>query len=151
MLGPASRPTDHAGLAVLSFAECLDLIAGQPVGRIAFARDGDIDVLPVNHCVVDQKVAFRTAGGAKFTAAFWGSVVAFEVDSYDAAGGAGGACWSRDARSGSPTRRCWPGSSEPAFGPGPRPRREPSGSSSVPTRSRDDDCEAAGGTAARRR
>ena len=84
MLGPASRPTDHAGLAVLSFAECLDLIAGQPVGRIAFARDGDIDVLPVNHCVVDQKVAFRTAGGAKFTAAFWGSVVAFEVDSYDA-------------------------------------------------------------------
>ena len=84
MSGPGAGPTDHAGLAVLSLAECLELAASQPVGRVAFARDGDIDVLPVNHCVVDRAVAFRTAGGAKFTAAFWGSVVAFEVDSYDA-------------------------------------------------------------------
>jgi uncharacterized protein len=82
--GSAVRPTDHAGLAVLSFAECLELVASEPVGRVAFARDGDIEVLPVNHCVVDQTVAFRTAGGSKFTAAYWGSVVAFEVDSYDA-------------------------------------------------------------------
>jgi nitroimidazol reductase NimA-like FMN-containing flavoprotein (pyridoxamine 5'-phosphate oxidase superfamily) len=83
MLGPAARPADHAGLAVLSLAECLELIASQPVGRMAFARDGDMEVLPVNHCMVGQTVALRTAG-AKFTAAFWGSLVAFEVDSHDA-------------------------------------------------------------------
>jgi hypothetical protein len=35
-------PTDHAGLAVLSFAECLQLAGSQPVGRVAFLRDGDI-------------------------------------------------------------------------------------------------------------
>lgn len=79
-----AKPTDHAGLEVLSVAECLQLAAGQLVGRIAFVRDGRIDVLPVNHCVVDRNVAFRTAGGAKFTAAFWGSDVTFEVDSYAA-------------------------------------------------------------------
>lgn len=84
MTGHGARLTDHAGLEVLSSAECLDLAAGRPVGRIAFVRDGGVDVFPVNHCVVDRSVAFRTAGGAKFTAAFRGSVVAFEVDSYAA-------------------------------------------------------------------
>ena len=49
MTGSAVWPTDHAGLAVLSVAECLELVAGGPVGRVAFARDGDIEVLPVNH------------------------------------------------------------------------------------------------------
>jgi hypothetical protein len=29
-------PTDHAGLAVLSFAKCLQLAGSQPVGRVAF-------------------------------------------------------------------------------------------------------------------
>jgi nitroimidazol reductase NimA-like FMN-containing flavoprotein (pyridoxamine 5'-phosphate oxidase superfamily) len=76
--------TDHAGLAVLSFAECLQLAGSQPVGRIAFARDGDIEIFPVNHCMVDQTVAFRTTAGSKLTAAFYGNVVAFEVDAYDA-------------------------------------------------------------------
>jgi uncharacterized protein len=84
MIRPAARPTDHAGLVVLSFAECLELVASQPVGRVAFVVDGDLEVFPVNHCVVDRTVAFRTAGGSKFTAAFRGSAMAFEVDSYDA-------------------------------------------------------------------
>ncbi len=82
--GRGTWPTDHAGLEVLSPAECLDLAASRPIGRIALVRDGCIDVFPINYCVVDRTVAFRTAGGAKFTAAFRGSVVAFEVDSYAA-------------------------------------------------------------------
>jgi nitroimidazol reductase NimA-like FMN-containing flavoprotein (pyridoxamine 5'-phosphate oxidase superfamily) len=53
------------------------------VGRLAFVRDGDIEVLPVNHCVVDRTIAFRAAGGSKLTAAYYGDVVAFQVDSYD--------------------------------------------------------------------
>jgi nitroimidazol reductase NimA-like FMN-containing flavoprotein (pyridoxamine 5'-phosphate oxidase superfamily) len=76
--------TDHAGLTVLSFAKCLQLAGSQPVGRVAFVRDGDIEIFPVNHCVVGQIVAFRTAAGSKLTAAFYGNVVAFEVDAYNA-------------------------------------------------------------------
>jgi nitroimidazol reductase NimA-like FMN-containing flavoprotein (pyridoxamine 5'-phosphate oxidase superfamily) len=76
--------TDHAGLAVLSFATCLQLAGSQPVGRVAFLRDGEIEIFPVNHCLVGQTVAFRTAAGSKLTAAFCGGVVAFEVDAYDA-------------------------------------------------------------------
>ena len=78
-----AQPTDHAGLAVLRFEECLDLLRSCAVGRIAFTRNGDIEVLPVNHCVVDRTIAFRTASGSKLAAAYDGSVVAFEVDSYD--------------------------------------------------------------------
>ena len=78
------RSTDHAGLVVLSPAECFELAASQPVGRIGFADDGKIEILPVNHLIVGRLVAFRTAGGSKLAAAFERAAVSFEVDSYDA-------------------------------------------------------------------
>jgi len=77
-------PRDHAGLEVLGYDECLRLAGSEPVGRIAFAQSGDIHVFPINHCVLDGLVAFRTADGAKLGAAMEGSVVAFEADHYDA-------------------------------------------------------------------
>ena len=77
-------PRDHAGLEVLGYEECLRLAGSQPVGRIAFADGGDIHIFPVNHRVLDGLVAFRTADGTKLGSAAEGSVVAFEVDRYDA-------------------------------------------------------------------
>jgi len=77
-------PRDHAGLEVLGYDECLRLAGSEPVGRIAFAQGGDIHVFPINHCLLDGLVAFRTAEGAKLGAAMEGSVVAFEADNYDA-------------------------------------------------------------------
>jgi nitroimidazol reductase NimA-like FMN-containing flavoprotein (pyridoxamine 5'-phosphate oxidase superfamily) len=77
-------PRDHAGLEVLGYDECLRLAGSQPVGRIAFADGGDIHIFPVNHRVLDGLVAFRTADGTKLGSAAEGSVVAFEVDWYDA-------------------------------------------------------------------
>jgi uncharacterized protein len=82
---PDDRPRDHAGLAVLGYDECLRLAGSEPVGRIAFADSGDIHIFPVNHCVLGGLVGFRTADGTKLGAALDGSVVAFEVDRYDAA------------------------------------------------------------------
>jgi len=78
------RPRDHGGLEVLSYAECLRLAGSQPVGRVAFAQAGGIEVFPVNHRMVDGKVVFRTADGSKLGAAIQNAVVAFEVDAYDA-------------------------------------------------------------------
>jgi len=77
-----NRPLDHAGLAVLSLAECLRLVESQPVGRVAFAQAGEIEIFPVNHCVIDDTIVFRTGEGSKLEAAANAAVVAFEVDAY---------------------------------------------------------------------
>lgn len=82
-------PTDHAGLEIVPFGMCLKLLATVPVGRIGFFSDGEIVVLPVNHVVDGQDVVFRTAAGAKLSAAEIQELVAFEADE-----------WDRDTRSG---------------------------------------------------
>ncbi|MGZ6859671.1 MAG: pyridoxamine 5'-phosphate oxidase family protein [Blastococcus sp.] len=80
----SSLPVDHAGLAVLPFDECIRLIGATPVGRVAFAMAGEIEIMPVNHTLDATTIVFRTAAGSKLTAATQASVVAFEVDGWDA-------------------------------------------------------------------
>lgn len=77
-------PTDHTGLRVLSFDECLRRLAECPVGRVAFIHDGEIAVLPVNHTLQGLNVYFRTQGGSKIEAAVNSEHVSFEVDDYTA-------------------------------------------------------------------
>jgi uncharacterized protein len=76
-------PTDHAGLEILPFDVCLQLLAAVPVGRVSFLADGEIVVLPVNHVVDGQEPVFRTARGSKLSAAEGQDLVAFEADGYD--------------------------------------------------------------------
>ena len=80
----AVYPTDHAGLAILSLQECMRLLESVPIGRIGFQADGEVVVLPVNHVVDGQCVAFRTAVGSKLSAADGQTPVVFEADHYDA-------------------------------------------------------------------
>jgi uncharacterized protein len=80
----ARYPTDHAGLAILPLDESWHLLASVPVGRIGFQADGEVVVLPVNHIVDGQTVAFRTAIGSKLSAADGETRVVFEADDYDA-------------------------------------------------------------------
>ena len=79
----AEYPTDHAGLEILPFDRCLELLAAVPVGRVSFLADGEIVVLPVNHVVDGQDPVFCTARGSKLSAAEGQNLVAFEADSYD--------------------------------------------------------------------
>ena len=81
--------TDHAGLEVLPFEECLRLLASVPVGRVGFVADGEIVVLPVNHVVDGHNVIFRTAYGSKLSAAGEQDLAAFEADHYDEQTGSG--------------------------------------------------------------
>lgn len=76
-------PTDHAGLEIVPFDECLRLLASVPVGRIGFVADGEVVVLPVNHLVDGQDVIFRTAYGSKLSAASGQNRAAFEADYYN--------------------------------------------------------------------
>ena len=76
-------PTDHAGLEILPFDRCLQLLATVPVGRVSFFADGEIVVLPVNHVVDSQCPVFYTTYGSKLSAAEDQNLVAFEADEYD--------------------------------------------------------------------
>jgi nitroimidazol reductase NimA-like FMN-containing flavoprotein (pyridoxamine 5'-phosphate oxidase superfamily) len=74
---------DHTGMTVMPFATCLSRLRATPVGRVAFAQNGDIEVLPVNYQMLDTAVVFRTAEGSKLGAALQGKAVAFEIDEFD--------------------------------------------------------------------
>lgn len=87
-----SQPTpnlDRHGLEVLGADECLELLASQPVGRLAFLHEGGPMILPVNFVPSHGGVAFRTADGSKLDVAIMGRPVAFEVDGFDAEGRTG--------------------------------------------------------------
>ncbi len=79
----AGYPTDHAGLEILPFDMCLQLLATVPVGRVSFFSDGEIVVLPVNHVVDGQAPVFRTGRGSKLSSAEGQNLVAFEADGYE--------------------------------------------------------------------
>ena len=76
------RPVDHAGVEILSHAECLRLLFGQQIGRVGFVEDGELTILPVRYLLHDGQVVFRSAVGAKLDAAVRQAAVAFEVDSW---------------------------------------------------------------------
>ena len=76
-------PVDHAGLEVLTFDRCLQLLRTVPVGRVSFFADGEIVVLPVNYVMDGQDPVFMTARGSKLSTAEGQAIVAFEADAYD--------------------------------------------------------------------
>jgi nitroimidazol reductase NimA-like FMN-containing flavoprotein (pyridoxamine 5'-phosphate oxidase superfamily) len=69
----------------LSPRECLDLLKGSHLGRLAFIdRVGVLPIIvPVNYVVHAGSVVFRTGAGTKLAAAVRGEPVAFEVDGLD--------------------------------------------------------------------
>lgn len=78
-------PLDRNGLEVLGPAECLELLASRPVGRLAFVHDGGPMILPITYVMTHGGIAFRTTAGSKFDVAIMGRPVAFEVDGLDVA------------------------------------------------------------------
>ncbi len=74
---------DRTEMEVLGQAACYDLLRGETVGRIAFWDRPEITIMPVNYVVDEDRILFRTAGGAKLSAAIGGSEAALEVDGLD--------------------------------------------------------------------
>jgi hypothetical protein len=81
--GATNSPTDHRGLRVLGFEECLERLRTAPVGRLALVHMGEPVVFPVNHAIDGVDVIFRTSWGSKLQVAENSGVVAYEVDGYD--------------------------------------------------------------------
>lgn len=67
-------------------SDCLELLRGSVVGRLAVVTDDTPDIFPVNYLIDHGAVVFRTAAGTKLDAAV-GHWVAFEIDGYDADSG----------------------------------------------------------------
>jgi len=74
-------------IVTLDVHECLDLMRGEDVGRLAVIIGDHPEIFPVNFVVDHGTILFRTAEGTKLAAVVFGGNVAFEVDGYDAAGG----------------------------------------------------------------
>jgi nitroimidazol reductase NimA-like FMN-containing flavoprotein (pyridoxamine 5'-phosphate oxidase superfamily) len=71
-------------MEVLPVSECLELLAGEEVGRLGVIVSGRPEIFPVNYVVDGNGILFRTAEGTKLDAALQGAVV-FEVDHLDRA------------------------------------------------------------------
>jgi nitroimidazol reductase NimA-like FMN-containing flavoprotein (pyridoxamine 5'-phosphate oxidase superfamily) len=71
---------DRNGLEVLDRAECVRLLSGSSVGRVAVTVGALPVILPVNFLVDGERILIRTGEGTKLDAATRDAVVAFEVD-----------------------------------------------------------------------
>lgn len=69
-------------LEAMPAAECLRLLAGGGVGRVAFETGGEVHVLPVNYGVYDGRVVVRTAPSTELARHADGRV-SFEIDRID--------------------------------------------------------------------
>ena len=74
---------DDGGLSVLEEGECVRLLSGARVGRVAVTIGAVPAVFPVNFALLDGDIVFRTGTGTKLDAATRNAVVAFEVDNLD--------------------------------------------------------------------
>ena len=73
----------------LTKGECFELLADEPVGRLAFIDDGGPIVLPVNFILDNHMLLVRTGEGTKLDVTGHGDKVAFEADGIDRATGTG--------------------------------------------------------------
>lgn len=74
---------DRNGLEILGRDECLRLLGGKTLGRIACSSGALPTVLPVNFRLDGERILVRTGRGSKLDAATRNAVVAFEVDDFD--------------------------------------------------------------------
>jgi nitroimidazol reductase NimA-like FMN-containing flavoprotein (pyridoxamine 5'-phosphate oxidase superfamily) len=70
-------------LEELGREECLRLLGTVAIARVALSVGALPVVLPVNFCLDQGAVVFRTAAGTKLTAACHNTVIALEADSVD--------------------------------------------------------------------
>ena len=70
-------------VAVLSDSQCLELLRGEVVGRVALCTVDGPQVFPVNFTLTDDSVVFRTTAYSVLGTHAWQSRLAFEVDQID--------------------------------------------------------------------
>jgi nitroimidazol reductase NimA-like FMN-containing flavoprotein (pyridoxamine 5'-phosphate oxidase superfamily) len=82
-LSSSSLPVDHAGIEILTYVQCEELLEHGVIGRIGMLVAGEPVILPVNYRYVRGSIVFRTAVGEKSEAAAKAKPAAFEIDEWD--------------------------------------------------------------------
>lgn len=80
--------TGSSGLEVLDEDECVALLAAGDVGRVGIVVDGQPLIFPVNYVFEGKSIVVHTDAGTLLSGASL-ALVAFEVDSFDAASRSG--------------------------------------------------------------
>ena len=78
-----SQAESKGHLEVIDRLECLQLLDGQGVGRIAGSVEGHPVVLPINYVVFGEAVLVRARRGGALDRITCNTVVAFEIDGTD--------------------------------------------------------------------
>lgn len=86
--GPAPPSSAPGELEEIPAAECLRILEGHSLGRIALVVQGQPRIFPVNYAMSGSVVVIRTASGTKLFHAPEAKV-AFEIDEYDPSTGVG--------------------------------------------------------------
>ena len=73
----------------LTEAQCWELLAAEPVGRLGVIFDSGPEVYPVNHVLEGRSIVFRTDPGSKLAGLTRTPAVCYELDSLDPAGHTG--------------------------------------------------------------
>ena len=71
------------GLELLTEGQCRELIGAEQLGRVGVSVGALPAIFPVNYCMVDGDIFFRTGEGTKLRRAVEGGVIGFEVDHVD--------------------------------------------------------------------
>src|SRR5690606_25077506 len=74
---------DVEAVETLDERECWELLELAPIGRIALAAGGEIDIFPINFAVHAGCLWFRTAPGTKLLELTINPSVAVEIDGWD--------------------------------------------------------------------
>jgi hypothetical protein len=67
----------------ISRGECIDLLAQAKIGRVVFMRGAVPEVIPVCYAVAGESVVFGVHSTTPVAQELEGTVVAFQVDSFD--------------------------------------------------------------------
>jgi len=77
----------HSGIEVIGEEECLRLLAGEEIGRLAVVIGATPMILPVNYALDGHDIVFRTMPGSRLD--LGQGHAAFEVDDFDTVNKAG--------------------------------------------------------------
>lgn len=70
--------TEH--MEELTTDACWEMLAHHQFGRLAYVLDGEVNIVPISHAVVDRQIAFETGQGSKLLGIDEQATVAYEID-----------------------------------------------------------------------
>jgi nitroimidazol reductase NimA-like FMN-containing flavoprotein (pyridoxamine 5'-phosphate oxidase superfamily) len=79
---PAMTTDPRNGMEILDDEACWELLDSQPVGRLAVAIAGEVEIFPMNFLVHERTIVLKTAQGSKLAAIAANARVSFEIDGY---------------------------------------------------------------------